>query len=408
MRDRAVSAELRRVLMLVPCDVFPPVDGNSMNIYNIMKYVPQTNRLSVLLSRVFSQGGAVDLVHENLDITYCPSSPFDRFRYKSFLFNPVYFRAADELMRKTQADIIQCQVLFTCLVGYLLKRKFRKPLVLVQENVEYLKYKRFGSAAPLAYSLRWLEEFGCRIADRIVAVSEADKQFMTEIYGVPDGKIEVAHHCADPELFRYDEEGRRAVRQMHGLSPDENVLTFVGKLDTIPNARAVRVIAERIYPAVLAKHPDTTFLVVGQNYEPLVGLGQERMIFTGFVSTRGDLHPNMTDYLSASDVVLIPLDSGSGTRLKILEAAACSRPILSTCIGAEGLEFQPGDEILLTPDVDDEFVDALLRLMDDRSWGERLGWAAREKVLARYSWEREVAKYDAIYQELESVAYAVA
>jgi glycosyltransferase involved in cell wall biosynthesis len=397
-----VSVPLRKILMLGPCDVFPPVDGNSMNIYNIMKYVPESSKLFVLLSRVFSQEGEIDLSHQNLDIRYCPKSYFDRFKYKSFLFNPYYYRAAYELMSRTRADVIQCQVLFTCFVGYLLKKRFGKPMVLVQENVEYLKYKRFGSPAPLTYLLRELEEFGCRAADKIVAVSEADKRFMKEIYGVPDKKIEVIHHCADTELFRYDEGGRRAVRRLHNLSPDETILTFVGKLDTIPNARAVRYIADHLYPAILAEYPQTTFFIIGQNYEQLLGWKQSRMVFTGFVSTRRDVHPNMADYLSASDIVLIPLDSGSGTRLKILEAAACSRPIVSTEIGAEGLEFTDGEEILLTKDVDEEFIHLILGLMEDRSWRERLGERARQKLLTLYSWEREVAKFEKVYQELDS------
>ncbi len=396
-----MSDQLRKVLMLVPCDVFPPVDGNSMNIYNIMKYVPERSRLFVLLSRVFSQMGEIDLFHENLAITYCRASYLDRFKYKSFLFNPYYYRAAYELTRATLPDIIQCQVLFTCLVGYFLKKRFGKPMVLVQENVEYLKYERFGSSARLTYLLRKLEEFGCRVADRIVAVSEDDKRFMREIYDIPDEKIVVMHHCADTELFLYDENGRQLVRDLQDLPSDEMVLTFVGKLDTIPNARAVRYLAERVYPAILAEYPRTTFLVIGQNHESLLDCKRERMIFTGFVSTRRDVHPNMTDYLSTSDIVLIPLDSGSGTRLKILEAAACSRPIVSTEIGAEGLELTDGEEILLSEDVDEGFIQLILGLMQDRARRETLGERARQKVLARYSWEKEVAKFHRLYDELE-------
>lgn len=397
-----MPGELRKVLMLVPCDVFPPVDGNSMNIYNIIKYVPETSRLFVLLSRVFSQGGEIDLFHQNLGISYCPESYFDRYKYKSFLFNPYYYRAAHQLMSRTRADIIQCQVLFTCLVGYFLKRSFGKPLVLVQENVEYLKYKRFGSSAALTYLLRKLEEFGCRVADKIVAVSEDDKRFMREIYGIPDEKIDVIHHCADPELFRYDEEARRTTREVHNLSPDEIVLTFVGKLDTIPNARAVRYIAERMYPDILAQCPRTTFFIIGQHHEKLVDFKRERMVLTGFVSTRKDVHPNMADYLSASDIVLIPLDSGSGTRLKILEAAACSRAIVSSKIGAEGLEFVDGEEILLTKDVDSEFIQSVLRVIADPALRKSLGERARQKVLARYSWEREVGQFERVYEGLDS------
>lgn len=387
--------------MLVPCDIFPPVDGNSMNIYHTIKYVSQRNRLHVLLSHVFSQGGEIDIFHPNLDIDYCPPTWFDRFKYKSFLFNPYYYKTAYELMNRIKADLIQCQVLYTAPAGYLLKRRFKKPLVLVQENVEYLKYRRFGAPAPLTYFLKELEEASCRMADKIVAVSVVDKEFMREIYGLPEAKIEVIQHCADPEVFNYSEKGRHTVRRLYDLSPQELVVSFVGKLDTIPNTRAVRYIAEEIYPAVLAMHPRTTFLIIGQNYDHLLPYKKERVVFTGFVSNRKDTSPNLADYLSASDMVIVPLDSGSGTRVKILEAAACGRPIVSTEVGAEGLDFVNDKEILLCDRIDEEFTRLVLGLLKDKPRREKLGRRAREKVLRHYSWKREMAKYEGVYREIE-------
>ena len=114
------------------------------------------------------------------------------------------------------------------------------------------------------------------------------------------------------------------------------------------------------------------------------------LIFTGFVDARASVRPNLSDYLSASDVVLVPLDSGSGTRLKIVEAASNARPVVSTRIGAEGQIFVDGEEILLTDEVDQAFVDATLRLLADADLRERLGQAARDKVLAEYSWRAQV------------------
>lgn len=392
---------MRTILMLVPCDIFPPVDGNSMNIYHTIKHLSQRNRLHVLLSHVFSQGGEIDIFHPNLDIGYCPPTWLDRFKYRSFLFNPYYYKAAYELMNRTKADVIQCQVLYTAPAGYLLKRRFKKPLVLVQENVEYLKYRRFGAPPPLTYLLKRLEEASCRMADKIVAVSVVDKEFMREIYGVPEEKIEVIQHCADPEVFNYSDKGRHAVRRLYALSSRELVLAFVGKLDTIPNTAAVRYIAEDIYPAVLADHPQTTFFIIGQNYDHLLPHKKERMIFTGFVSNRKDASPNLAHYLSASDMVVVPLDSGSGTRVKILEAAACARPIVSTEVGAEGLDFVNGEEIVLCDRVDEAFTRLVLALLKDAPRREELGRRAREKVLRHYSWEREIAKYESIYQGIE-------
>lgn len=393
---------MRKILVLSPSDIFPPVDGNSENIYHIVKYLAPRNILGVLLSRVFSQGGPVDISHPNLTIRYCPTSVFDRLQYKSFLLNPYYFKAARNLMRAIDADVIQCQVLYTFLVGWFLKRRYGKPLVLVQENAEYVKQVKFEAPRYVTWVLKWLEGMACRAADRIVAVSEVDKQHMVDLYGVPEERIHVINHCADEEVFKYDRDGRARAREALGIGQEDMVLTYVGKMDALHNTKAMQYIAERIYPVVTGRYPNSWFMIVGQNYEHLLEYRRDRLFFTGFVSSRKGVSPNLPEYLSATDIVIVPMDRGSGTRLKILEAAACSRPIVSTEIGAEGLEFADGEEILLTRDVDDEFIQLVLRLMGDEGWRERLGRRARERLLARYSWEKEVSRFEEVYHELDA------
>jgi glycosyltransferase involved in cell wall biosynthesis len=393
---------VRRILVLSPSDIFPPVDGNSENTYHVIKYLAPQNRLGVLLSRVFSQGGQPDLGHPGLTIRYCPASRFDRLQYKSFLVNPHYYASANSLMRDIEADIIQCHVLYTFPVGYFLKRRHGRPLVLVQENAEYVKQVKFETSRSVTLLLKWLEGFACRAADAIVAVSEVDKGHMVDLYGVPEEKIHVISHCADEEVFQYDPEGAGSVRRAWGIAADDVVLTYVGKMDAIHNAVAAQYIAERIYPRVLERYPNAWFVIVGQNYEHLLQYQRDHLFFTGFISSHRDASPNLADYLSASDIVIVPMDRGSGTRLKILEAAACARPIVSTDLGAEGLEFTDGEEILLARDVDERFVQLVLDLIGDRAWRERLGRRAREKLLDRYSWEREVGKFEAVYRELDS------
>jgi glycosyltransferase involved in cell wall biosynthesis len=401
-RAEEYPEQVRKILVLSPSDIFPPVDGNSENIYHIVKYLAPKNIVGVLLSRVFSQGGAVDIFHPNLTIRYCPPSVFDRLQYKSFLVNPYYFKAAHDLMLDLDVDVIQCQVLYTIFVGYSLKRRFHKPLVLVQENAEYIKQLKFQAPGYVTYVLRWLEHMACNVADRIVAVSEVDKKYMVELYNIPEQRIHVIEHCADEETFKYDRDGGRKVRQALGINDQDIVLTYVGKMDAPHNTVATQYIAERIYPVVSSQYPNSRFMIVGQNYEHLLKYKKERILFTGFVTNKRDASPNLADYVSASDIVIVPMDRGSGTRLKILEAAACSRPIVSTEIGAEGLEFTDGEEILLTKDVDEEFIQLVLGLMQDKTWRESLGERARQKLLARYSWQREVAKFEQLYQELDS------
>ncbi len=389
-----------RILILSPCDVFPPVHGSSTAVYHTLQFLAEKNQVSALLAYLYSQRGDVDLAGPNLEIRYCRESPLDRLGYKGLLFNPFYYQAAMRLAREFRPDVIQAELLWTAPAALWLRRRTGRPVVLMQENVEYQKFVRFGMTSPFLKAVRWLEGRACRSADRVVTLSEVDRDFMIELYGVPPERFALIPHGVDPDLFDCRPDGAAAARQALGVQAGTPLLTFVGKLDYLPNVRAVTFIAERIAPAVWQRYPEARFVIVGQGAETLAEHRRDGLTFTGFVDARAGVRPNLSDYLSASDVVLVPLDSGSGTRLKIVEAAANARPVVSTRIGAEGQSFVDGQEILLTDEVDQAFIDATLRLLDDPALGERLGHAARARVLAEYSWRSQVSKMERIYAEL--------
>jgi glycosyltransferase involved in cell wall biosynthesis len=391
---------MREVLVLSPCDVFPPVHGSSTAIYHTLQFLSETNQVSALLCYLYSQRGAVDLDNPNLAIRYGPESPLDRLGYKGLIFNPLYCRAAWRLARDFEPDIIQAELLWTAPAALWLRHRLNIPVVLMQENVEYQKFVRFGMTSPLLKVIKGLEGWACRAADRVVALSEVDRNLMIDLYGVPPERFSLIPHGVDPDLFDYRPDGAAAAREKLGLSDDVPLLTFVGKLDYVPNVRAVAYIAERIAPAVWERHPEARFAIIGQGVEAVTEYQRQGILFTGFVDARAGVRPNLSDYLSASDVVLVPLDSGSGTRLKIVEAASSARPVVSTRIGAEGQSFVHGEEILLSDEVDQAFVDATLHLLADPEMGQRLGRAARKKVLAQYSWRAQVRKMEQVYEEL--------
>jgi glycosyltransferase involved in cell wall biosynthesis len=391
----------RKILVLSPCDVFPPVHGSSTAIYHTLQFLSESNQVSALLCRLYSQRGEIDLHGPNLAIRYCPESPIDRLGYKGLMFNPLYYRAAWQLARDLRPDVIQAELLWTAPAALWLRKRSGVPVVLMQENVEYQKFVRFGLTSPFLKVVKALEGWACRAADRVVALSEVDRDFMIDLYGVPGERFALIPHGVDPDLFDYRPEGAAAARQALGLDAGVPLLTFVGKLDYLPNVRAVEYIAGRIAPAIWEHHPTAQFAIVGQGSETLTDHRRDGIIFTGFVDARSCVHPNLSDYLSASDVVLVPLDSGSGTRLKIVEAASNARPVVSTRIGAEGQSFVDGQEILLTDEVDGTFIDATLRLLADAELRERLGRAARARVLAAYSWRAQVKKMEEVYAQVE-------
>jgi glycosyltransferase involved in cell wall biosynthesis len=373
--------------------MFPPVHGAGAAAYFTVKHLAKRNRLNVLLNHAYSLGGRMDLVHSNLSIRYCRKNVLDDFGFKGVVFNPFYLKASLDLMKSCGSDVIQCELLWSILSGLLLKKRFVRPLVLVDRNVEYLKFRQMRR---VLYSnfVRKLEKVGCERADRIVVVSEVDKANLMRLYGVPEEKIRVIRNCADPDVFKFSEEGRSFVRKKYGIGAETMVLTFVGKMDYAPNVVAAKYIADKIYPAVIKKYPESVFLVIGKYHEPLLQYRRENLIFTGYVG-------NLSSYLSASDIVIVPLDSGSGTRLKILEAASCSRPIVSTRKGAEGLDFVDTKEILLSESVDADFVEGILELIRDDGLRETLGKNARRRVERQYNWGEEIKKFDAMYDELD-------
>jgi glycosyltransferase involved in cell wall biosynthesis len=391
---------MRKILVLSPCDVFPPVHGSSTAIYHTLQFLSETNQVHALLCTLYSQHGKADLLRPSLTLRYCRESALDRLGYKGLIFNPLYYQAAWKSALEFQPDVIQAELLWTAPAALWLRKRTGVPVVLMQENVEYQKFVRFGMTSPLLKGIKWLEAWACRNADRVVALSGVDRDFMIDLYGVGPERFALIPHGVDPELFDYRPEGAADARHKLGVAPDVPLLTFVGKLDYLPNVRAVEYIVGTIAPAIWEHHPQAKFVIIGQGDETLKGYARDGLVFTGFVDAREGARPNLSDYLSASDVVLVPLDSGSGTRLKILEAAANARPVVSTRIGAEGQSFANGEEILLTDEVDEAFANATLRLLADAELAGRIGAAARAKVLAEYSWQAQVRKMESIYEEL--------
>jgi len=163
-----------------------------------------------------------------------------------------------------------------------------------------------------------------------------------------------------------------------GPAPHERIL-FVGDLSWPPNAEGVRWFASRVWPLVRDRRPGASVEILGRGAPAevlrLAGPGFE------FVGEGDDTRPHWT----SAAVGVVPLLAGGGTRLKILEAAACGVPVVSTRVGAEGLAFEAGVEIRLH-DEPDRFAEAVVGLLADREAARRQAAAARARVEVQYDW----------------------
>jgi glycosyltransferase involved in cell wall biosynthesis len=161
---------------------------------------------------------------------------------------------------------------------------------------------------------------------------------------------------------------------------DGRTLLYVGAMDWLPNRDAVEFFAFEIMPKVCALIPQAEFLVAGREPPSRFRRKIERIPHITFTGTLPDLRPTIAN----SAICVVPLRIGSGTRLKILEAAASAKAIVSTTIGAEGLDLVDGTEILIADDAAD-FAEAVASLLSSRERRVAMGKKARERVLSEYS-----------------------
>ena len=213
--------------------------------------------------------------------------------------------------------------------------------------------------------------------DRAVAVSGLDAERLRRDFGAR--RVDVVENGVDPAYFRPE-----AIRR----EPDR--LLFLGSLDWRPNLDGVRLLLERVFPAVRAAVPSARLCLVGRR--PPEWLRQAAA--APGVELHADL-PDVRPQLARCGMMVVPLRIGGGSRLKILEALATNTPVVSTRVGAEGLELEPGRHLTVVEDVDDLAEAILAAVRSPRRCRSRRSAAGR-RCWRRYGW-------DALADEMERV-----
>lgn len=237
-------------------------------------------------------------------------------------------------------------------------------------QIEYRKYRREEIDA-------WRRASGC------VATSSGDAGIVSRATGRP---VEVVPNGVDLDAFP-----RQPLDDA-----DLRALVFVGAMRYRPNADAARFFVEEILPRLRTMMPDAELTIVGADPPPdVVTLGEVPGVrVTGTV-------PDVRPWVNNAGAVVVPLLSGGGTRLKILEAFAMGRPVVSTTIGAAGIEARDGEHLLLA-DRPEAFARAVTRLATEPGLRERLVERAYALVCDRYQWSAAAKRLEAVYYAARS------
>ncbi len=389
---------------LVPQDV-----GGRIRSYKILRelarrhavtvftfYAAEANDEHLLLQGVFDQLICLPLhlppprgLREALDFArlMVSSRPYTVSKY----CRPEVADALSKVLARQSYDVIVCDF---AIAGGVIPWDYPCPKVLFTHNVEALIWRRHASVArnPLWKAVSWWEyhkmtrfERTClNKSQRVLTVSETDRAFFSHI--IDPAKITVIPTGVDTDYFRPTQETEE---------PDS--LVFTGSMDWMPNEDGILYFVREILPVLRQQLPRARLTVVGRSPSERVrslARADQSIRITGRVD---DIRP----YVNQASVYVVPLRVGSGTRLKIFEAMAMGKAIVSTTLGAEGLPVTHGENILLA-DSPNDFAKVIVTLMNSPAMRTRLGLAARQLVERNYSWGSVASQFDAALQQVKA------
>jgi glycosyltransferase involved in cell wall biosynthesis len=417
----------KRILVLTPQYPYPPHQGTTLRNYNLIAGLARRHEVHLVSfgDPILTRGTPLDDMCQSIQVVRPPRRAMSQ-RVIGFFFSRLpdmagrlpsdQFRAIlAATVDREQPHVVQvegielAQYLFQ--VAAVQTGPHRPLLVFDDHNAEYILQRRafetdarqLRSLGKLgakvlgrrligaAYSfvqyrrLQRYERSACLAADRVVAVSDADAEALRHLVPglepivVPNG-VDMAH-CTSPVPSLRDGEG-----------PNTEDLVFVGKMDFRPNVDAVLWFAKEVLPLIRHQSPAVRFWVVGKDPHPrLASLADDPGVrLTGWVE---DVRP----YIAGAGVYVIPLRIGGGTRLKVPEAMAMGKAIVSTTLGCEGFDLVPDQELVIA-DSPAEFASAVLSLLQDPGRRERIGRTARRFAGARYDWRTIVPRLERAYE----------
>jgi glycosyltransferase involved in cell wall biosynthesis len=315
---------------------------------------------------------------------------FDRLRVTV----PALQRALDQILRSKRFDVVNLE--FPYLGHYHLRQAppgERLPVVVVDSHeIAYDLARQFaragGSVSRRLYaSANWRklrkEELGIyREADGVYLCSAADEQRLLD--EIPEAYTTIIPNAADLDYYR---------PRLGDPPPDGRTVVYFGLLSTVPNIDAVTHFVQDIWPRIAASNREARCKIIGGRPPPgLLALAGPRIELTGFV-------PDLRPHLAAAAAVVVPLRLGGGTRLKIVEAMAMGKAIVSTALGAEGIDAVPERDILIE-DEPAAFANAVIRLLREPGLADRIGQSAQRLAAERYAWSGAAQALEDFYRRI--------
>ena len=394
---------------------FPLNTGKRIRTYNLLKKLASLHEITFLCHRNENAeelkhgieefrrlGITIDFLERKLpQPTLLTSKPRLAFQLGINLFSHypyvVQKNVSSELRRRVNERVRQANV---DLVHFewtpyaaAVKKTLCKPWVVDAHNVESLIWKRYAQfetnpikIAYVRYQWKKMDRFERKVfqkATRTIFVSKIDSEIARDEFGCQ--RRAVVDNGVDVSQFPFIDQTNR----------DPEKLLFLGSLDWRPNIDGINFFLDEIWPLILSKRPSLKLDIVGRT--PASSLAK-RISQEVNVTLYKDV-PSVQPFLKQAGLMVVPLRIGGGSRLKILEALSMGLPVISTAVGAEGLDMESGTHFSQA-DSAEEFTEAVVESTDNPQSLSKMVHAARMLVEERYDWSM-LAKYlDAVWQSV--------
>jgi len=405
-----------KILFVTPFLPSPPRFGGQRRLDGLMRELARKHEVSVLAfnrtdeweqqSAEATRSYCREVVHiPSLDLTDNREKRTAQlrslgsrhsFEYRLAARRTDFQRVLDRMLRETQYDIVQFEFAQMATFEFDSRPASAPIFVLDEHNVEYDILRRTasssGSIPRFVYnSLNWRklareERSAWRRFDGIALTSARDEELVRREY--PTGQTAVIPNGVDLTEFSLAQE-----------PVEPQMLLFFGAINYHPNHDGVIYFIDHVLPKIRRRYPQAKFCVMGpgarQEVHDRQGNGVEIL---GMVD---DVAP----YINRAAAIVVPLRIGGGTRLKIVEALSKGKAVISTRLGAEGIDVVH-DQHLLLADEPDDFAAQVGRVLDDSDLAARLGRAGRTLMEEKYSWQSIVARLESFYEQVRQAKRA--
>jgi len=408
-----------KILFLSQLVPYPPDSGPKVRSYFTLRHLAKQNEVTLL---AFSRPDDSPASIEHLR-SFCRAVhtiPINRstardglefllsvLQKQSFIIRrdevPAMKSKVEELTKNTHFDFIHADQLWMAQYAIGAKEAARGPRLLLDEhNACYQIFQRLADEEQnplkrMIYRREWpalkrYEAWACRQFDQLVTVTNQDRKTLESLVHetYPNSEtldIQVIPICVDTEIL-----------QMVTPNPDASDVLHMGTMFWMPNVEGVAWFIERVWPLLKKRVPTASFSVVGKRPpDKLHQLAEndETIQIHGYAA-------DPTPYLQKCAAFIVPLRSGSGMRVKIVEAWARGLPIVSTTVGAEGLAYIDGENILIA-DEEEIFAETVGRLLSDLDLNQKLRENGRRWVEQKYDWRRVYQDWDTVYQKAQGI-----